>query len=368
MKPIITITFLLILLSSFQFLNGKLPSNSPKYFELESTWDKLHYQELKFYFDNPDSNIEHEMNLVFSKDSLPLFYYADILTPVCIDKICKPLYIELYWDLLGNYIGYGEYDDELLSKYDHETFNSEDYLKLHKLLSNPRSRIERKKISDLYDADKKREKSIQFKGKEVDGITGATKLEIKQSVVEGALFSCFTLYHLVHGSAQNKMKETTALIYNEEVAEEFLTSKNKYYQEYAIKNLPLNKFEGEIFSIVSIFKTANPLNRSIILKKLPKSLFSHSIMTETVYHELEKWDHNSRTLLIKNVEYADYTAFIYVSKKMEHLTKNQVSGYLKHLNLQKPENHDIVMKNLQVFSEDSTYPYEYLVKEYLDRN
>ena len=191
---------------------------------MESTWDQLDYHESKFYFNNPDTNIEHEVNLIFNKDSLPLFYYADILTPVCIDNICKPLYIELYWDLLSNYIGYGEYDDKLLSKYDHETFTSDDYLKLHELLSNPRSPIERKKISDLYEVEKTREKAIQFKGEEVDGITGATKLEIKQSVVEGALFSCHTLYHLVYGNVQTQIRKTTESIYDEEISKSFFTS------------------------------------------------------------------------------------------------------------------------------------------------
>ena len=307
------------------------------------------------------------MNLIFDKDSLPLFYYADILTPVCIDKICKPLYLELYWDLLGNYVGYGEYEEELLSKYDHESFDPQDYLKLHELLSNPHSKIERKKISDLYDVDKKREKTIQFKGKDVDGITGATKLEIKQSVVEGALFSCFTLYHLTYGSAQTKIKKSTALIYNEDVSEDFLNSKNKYYHEYAIKKLPAEKFEEKISSIVSMFKIANPLNRSVILKKLPKSIFSHPIVTETLYNDLEKWDRNSRTLLIKNIAFADTTAFISVSEKMEYLTKNQILKFLNHLDAQENNDQDIIKKNLQLFSENPISSYGYLVKEYLEK-
>ena len=111
----------------------------------------MHFHESTFFFDNPEMNIEHEMVLIFDADSLPLYYYSDIQTPVCIDNICKPLYIELYWDLLGNYLGYGEYKNHLLSKYDHETFDTADYLKLHKLLSNPHSKIEQRKISDLYD-------------------------------------------------------------------------------------------------------------------------------------------------------------------------------------------------------------------------
>ena len=328
----------------------------------------MHFHESTFFFDNPEMNIEHEMVLIFDADSLPLYYYSDIQTPVCIDNICKPLYIELYWDLLGNYLGYGEYKNHLLSKYDHETFDTADYLKLHKLLSNPHSKIEQRKISDLYDLNQKRKEVIQFKGKDVDGITGATKLEIKETVVDGALFSCYTLYHLVYGTASVKIKDNLNEIYNEEVAREFLNSENSIYQAYAIKNLRSEEFQENLPSIISIFSHSSPLNRSYILKKMPKELYQHSLLTYSLYQEIEKWDLNTRTLLIQNLEFADPQVLIGISEKIAYLTKNQILMYLDHLNRSQHSNMDIIKKNLHSFSENPNFPYGYAVKEYLKKN
>ena len=81
----------------------------------------------------------HQMYLLSDKEGYPLFFYSDIYTPVCIDNICKPIQIEIYLNLLGEYVGFALDKDQPLTKFDHEEFEPDDYEKFHKLLKRNHS-------------------------------------------------------------------------------------------------------------------------------------------------------------------------------------------------------------------------------------
>ena len=359
--------FIGLLGNSFLWYQSRLPLNPPKHLDIEVDWRRIAKSDTAFVFTNSDTLIEHEMWLLRDTQSNPLLYYSDIQTPVCIDGLCKPVYIELYWDLVGQYVGYGVYESQLLTKFDHETFKEVDYLKLHELLLNPHSIMDRKSVTDLYDVGKEREKAITFKGVEVDGISGATKKEIKNSIVEGALYSCYTLWHLAYKDGAKKIGQKLPEIYTDSLANQFLQSNRPAYQQYALKQLSDADFQEKIPFIVPILKNGNPLTRAYILKKLPKPLFSNPLVIKELYQYFSAFDLNAKTILVNNLVYSRPIAAEFLSSQLKAFSKNQLKQFLQHLKNKPSFQTEIVIQHLKKYTSNKDATYGYLVKEFFPK-
>ncbi len=333
-----------------------LPKNPTKFLSgdrLQKDWVE---SELTFIDHGLDTLYGQEVYLLYNDSGIPQIYYADVLADVCIDGLCKPLFIELYWDLLGQYSGFGVYPDELLSKFDHDLFTEQDYEKLDRLLADPYSKLEGKKLTDLYDPSKKREKVIEFKGKEVDGISGATKKEIKETVVEGALYSCFTLWQLANGEISVRIKENLSGIYTPALAQDFMESGISDYQVYAIKQFDDQDFTRYLKEVTMVILQARPLDRAWILKELPLEIWKNTTFVDSIYSNYAGFDSNTKTLLVNKLSLSTEKAALYLSSNLKEMTKNQIKTFLDSLSEITPE----IMENLVAFSEDEQNIYGYL--------
>lgn len=359
--------WILILFSSTLFLSeNRLPTNPPKFLKLNLADKQITKAEEAFIFSNPDTLIDHQMYLLKDENNLPLIYYSDINTPVCIDGICKPLFIEMYWDLTGEYIGYGVYPDQLLSKYDHDNFEEQNYNKLHALLSDEHSVIGRRNLRGLYDIQQERTEKIKFKGKEIDAVTGATKTEVKNSIVEGALYSCYKLWHIAYGDAEQQIKDQLPKIYNENVENFFLESDWGNYNTYAAKSLSPDRFHAKLNPLIKIIRSASPISRAYILKKMPKEVFGRSEMTAELFPFFGELDFNSKTLLLEALQYAQPENLELLAGQLSGLSKNQLHMYFAQLN----KNPDLVntqlINKLKLEANEPLFHNAYLVRSYVD--
>ncbi|MEM9259628.1 MAG: hypothetical protein AAGA62_08270, partial [Bacteroidota bacterium] len=263
---------LLLGISLWWLPSNGFPNNPPRYLQPGLDWQIVNTSLPVFSFANPDTSITHQLYLLTDSTNVPLMYYADILTPVCIDGVCKPVYLEMYWDLLGQYVGFGEYPDRPLTKYDHDLFAPEDYAKLQELLLDRNSILDRKNLDDLYDLRTVANEKIEYNGIEIDGVSGATKTEIKSSIVSGALYSCHRIWNLAHGAASEKIRGHLPQIYTDSLAERFLQSEISTYRYYAVRQMEGADF-ADFASVLEVFQRGKPLVRKHILKKMPDSLF-----------------------------------------------------------------------------------------------
>jgi len=358
--------FLVLITSSFLPDANNLPHNLPRHLDLPLNWKEITKSDFAFIFDNPDTLLKHEMFLLKNEQASPLLYYSEIQTPVCIDGVCKPVYIEMYWDLVGKYVGYGIFPAHLLTKFDHEAFTSTDYLKLHNLLLDPHSILDRRSLSDLYEPQKKREKTITFNGEEIDGISGATKKEIKNSIVAGALYSCYTLWQLAQTKATQKINVHLSHIYNDTLENHFLQSNRVAYQMYALKQLSSTDYSKKKAMILAVLKKGNPLTRAYILKKTPKSLFRHPLFIQQIFGNFSDLDLNTKTLLVRNLTFSSPEAARQISSQINQLSTNQLKQFLEIL-----ENHPLfntksVKENLKKYAVDKQSAYFYLINTFLN--
>lgn len=130
------------------------------------------------------------------------FFYKDI----CITGICRMAKFWIFWDGSGNYLGYRLNENDSLTKSDHIEFISDDYIKLHEILSDSTSILKdlfyENLAIKLENGNKYNKTSL-----DVDGYTSATPSALSKYVVKDAVFTCYTLWHTVYGETQTHIKD-----------------------------------------------------------------------------------------------------------------------------------------------------------------
>lgn len=344
----------------FQFVEN--PNQAPLFFSMTDEWRGAVEKE-RFVFNGLDSLDQHEFLVLANSNNQPLLYYSDLQTAVCADGECRLASLKIYWNLLGNYVGYGIHSDDPLTKYDHDPFTQDDYDKLHRLFLDNNSVLRQKTMYDLVDKVPVDPES-KDKSNSVDGMSSATKKNIADAVVKGGLYSCYTLWHLIHGEAKEKMKSYLKSIESDSLNTYFLYSDYKDYQLHALKYLSKEEFTKHPDQIGKIFLEAQPMTRTYILKKIPDNMLAQKQVTQILYNEFETVGINSRTQLINRLHTANNDAPDIISNYLSLLTRNQLKGYLDFLE-KKPEHlNSNVKSNLRVASKSKEFVYRHLIKEF----
>jgi len=266
-------------------------------------------QSFKLFYSDGES---YQLNLAYINGK-PDYYYQNIFTPVCLDNVCEPVYVNFYWDLLGNYIRYDIPIGEIFTKIDHEEFSIEDYEKMHKILSNTQSILKDLAMDELVDPQGNSSSSS------VDAITGATKKTIKNEVIEGALYTCYTLWHLAHGEVVPEMNKITEKIVSKELLHDFFRSSNYHYPYWAIDHVVnseelLNEFLPDIFVLV---RGKNVFTAKHALKVIPKNVFQGKENQTWLWETFLTSNYGIQIEILELLKDIDIDAYI-----VEELTEN----------------------------------------------
>ena len=350
--------------SEFQEGHDKLPlgtilDKAPEFFVLHwKDGTNLTPQKSDLYIE-VDSIGKQGINILLDQRKEPVLYSAAISTPVCADGECKLMNLKLYWTLLGEYAGFDRYPDLPLTKYDHDIFLEEDYQKLHELLTDDKSILGRRSIDRLVEKPKMR----TVNG--VDAVSGATIAQVKESIVPGALYSCYTAWHLTHGDIREKLKARTLSVLNENVIIDMLYSKNPEYQLFALEKMDQELYLQHHVQIAEIFITAIPLVRSVIAKSFMTHLKATPNLQLPFWQAFDKIDLGSRSLLLKNLGTAPPFAADILSGKLSAMSKNQLNGFFSHLS-PKHELPREILNNIKKFANSDSETYAYLAKQYIE--
>lgn len=308
-----------------------------------------------------DSLGAQKVNLLVDHKNRPILYNSHIITPVCADGDCKLMHITFYWTLLGDYAGFDRSVEEPLTKHDHDEFVYADYWKLHELLKDHNSILKRRAINELVE----KPKPSEMEG--VDALSGATVKEVKESVVGGALYSCYVAWHLVHGPIKEAIKEYSSKLQDNDMLLGMLESNHTNYQMHALTNLNKEDYKKHLERIAELFKTGIPLVRSFIIKNM--SDFFKEIPEEMrpFWEALPEIDINSRSLLLQHLENIPENNLLQLTSNLGVLTKNQLRLVLDYLEEKEPLS-DGIKINLGQFAGSSKEKHAYLVSQYLGEN
>ncbi|MBE9464804.1 hypothetical protein IEE83_23215 [Dyadobacter sp. UP-52] len=252
-----------------------------------------------------NDTLQYTLKLKFDDSGKPQYFFRNIFTPVCYTNECKPVHINFYWDLLGNYVRYDLPEGKVLTKVDHEEFKAEDYEKLQDILARQNSIFADLKMEDLIT------KGTDDLSDSVDAKTGATLKTIKNEVIDGAVYTCFTLWKIAYGKAVPEMLKITESYKNDKMLHDFLADKNYHYQYWAMEKVinkdgrVLKTFEPDIEKIIA---GKNLYTARTALQKTENDFFSKP--------QKQNW-------LWETFQSASYPMQIAILKKLSTIPLNQ---------------------------------------------
>jgi len=210
-----------------------------------------------------ENNIENTIKICSDSNQIPFRYEADINMPVCDDTLCANVILQIYWDLAGNYAGFDTIPGFPLTKFDYKKFTTADYEKLDQILKNRNSMLRILNKEDLVD------KSIKIKSETVDAVTGATPQTVKKSVIEGAVYSSYSLWHFVNGTIKNNFVNFTLDIYSEPISRQMILSDNYETQLFALNKWSEADYETQSELLFQIILKSVPLVKANAITKTP---------------------------------------------------------------------------------------------------
>lgn len=248
-----------------------------------------------------------------AETGFPVMYSRKIPTEVCIDDECRPVNIELFWNNTGRYLGYKLPEGEFLSKTKHEPFTAEEYGRLHTLLGDPLSPLANYSITELV-------KTKESTKTGVDAVSTATIAAVLDYIVPGAVYTTYTLWHIVYGETRREIELRTSEKLTSEQVVKFLNLESLEDRVWVLNHIPQEmQISGELLGkllqlisgediylaerslyvlppeilskevqlrLISRFKTAGFLQKKLIAGKLKEAPALEPEATQLLLNEL----------------------------------------------------------------------------------
>ncbi|MBV6642498.1 MAG: hypothetical protein KI791_17400 [Cyclobacteriaceae bacterium] len=193
-------------------------------------------------------------------------YGAHVTTPVCNTGLCYEAELDFYWDVLGNFRDFEILPDKPLTKLDHVPFEDSDYERLKAILLTKSPSFIHLRRDELvvtpFDTDPQ----------DVDAVGGATLKHIEKDMVEGAIYTCYTLWHIANGDINFQMQEHTIQNLEKDLLGKMLDSDNVDAHYFAAENMDPAYFEVFITQIARACKSYGQYFTDRIYSRLPDHL------------------------------------------------------------------------------------------------
>lgn len=181
---------------------------------------------LHSFNDMDDSLSVKEIVELRANNGIPIWFGRDVKKIVCFTGVCRLAHLWLFWNGVGDYLGFQLNENEPLTKTDHIEFSQADYLQLHKILNDSLSVLKAVKEEDLVD---------DFKGNNaLDGHTGATRTSFKDELVKNAAYTCYSLWHTVYGKTRMEIQKIIGQRMDSAYLQMLLDGDDIKYQKWAI--------------------------------------------------------------------------------------------------------------------------------------
>ena len=193
--------------------------------------DSVAYQMILTDPVNPDAvYLPHTVVLGFDEYGFPDKYKLSLFIDVCLQKICKPLAVTLFWNALGDY-EYLEYPEHLpFTKYNHKSFTPGDYRRLDEILRDRYSILGKHPLSFF-------EKQFTRDPARVDAVTSATPQAIRDAVVEEAAYTSWALWHWANGEIPGHLLQNTIGICSDDYLLHCLDSEDPRFVRFGLNQL-----------------------------------------------------------------------------------------------------------------------------------
>jgi hypothetical protein len=237
-----------------------------------------------------------EVELVFDTDGLPDFYRCHVNTPVCSDGLCRALILDVYWDLLGNFSSFEVPEFPPLTKWDHLEFTAEDYIKLAEILRDRKS-----VLGTVEDVNALFDPSTKKISEKVDAVTGATRETIKNAVVPGAVYSSYTIWHVVNGEIPSGIRQNTVSYLGSDLINKFLLSDNYHYHYEALDYLVSIGYERHLPELIQMLNNSDPFVTRMAVSQFPQSWLDNGQFQLTLTALMDHFDYQAQEIWLERM-------------------------------------------------------------------
>lgn len=260
-------------------------------------------------------------------DSLGILdkYVARVFTPVCeVDK-CYAIQVDFYWDVTGRFHHYDTISGQGLTKLDHIPFTDQDYVKLNYILSNPNSPLASYSKEELVH---------DVRSSEIDGFTGATINEIKETVISGAVYSCHTLWHIANGAVKDSIQKTTKGMFSKDLVGKLVNQEDQEINYFLIDNFSTKDFTNYLPEVLKTIEDGEGYFAKNAIERMPAEVLTDSL---------------SQKFFASYFPHLDYFAQVAMLKKLSGTTiNNALAGTLKdQLDDRNSYKNDLLQKLIQ---------------------
>ncbi|MEM6379550.1 MAG: hypothetical protein AAF705_15195 [Bacteroidota bacterium] len=240
-----------------------------------------------------DEDTQIEIKTIHSEEGLLEGYQAYIKTPVCETETCYIVQINFTWDIIGRYQKFDTIRGEGLTKLDHIPFTETDYQKLDQLLKDAKSPLANYKKEDLV---------RDTRSSAIDGFTGATVLEIKERVIEGGVYSCFTLWHLAHGSLVDSLQNRTANLLDSALVAHMVTKEDQDMSYFLLQQFSEQDYLQYLPQFLKTFEYGSGYYAKNALEKMPPKVFALPITQDFFATQFERLNYFAQVALLKKLQ------------------------------------------------------------------
>ncbi len=274
-------------------------------FLLLLTGNMLNAQETKRYadfrkeevFDFISENESVKVYLLINNEGLKEYYTANLTGNVCLDGLCKPININIYWDLLGNFKDYTTTKRNTLTKFDHIEFTPEDHIKLKEILADTGSLLKDYGMEDLVDTTVKVVSLVK-----VDAVTSATNKTFEGAIVPGAVYTVYKLWHFVNSDIRQKvLAYSQKNLFTDAEVKRLLLSGNRDYQYFLIENIPDSKVEIFKEQLIQLLDDKDDFVPLYALSKLPDGVWTNEELQAKVFRQMPDFKNPVRIYILEKL-------------------------------------------------------------------
>lgn len=167
-------------------------------------------------------------DVVLSKDrnGFPVEYALTFETSVCTDGQCRRVEVTMVWTATGHYERLRCPPDKPLTKNEHTPFSAKDYAKLDRILKSRDSILKSWTLAYLE------QPAAAADG--VDAVTMPTPITVRDSVIQDAAYTTWTLWHWSNGPIVPKLRAITSEHCTAAYLNHLLVSRDRRDSDYAL--------------------------------------------------------------------------------------------------------------------------------------
>jgi len=197
-----------------------------------------------------------------------------------------------YWNLVGDFVKYELVPEKPLTKQKHEPFTDADYQKLSELLTDKEPAF----------SNFKKEELVSKVANDIDASSGATIAAVKGQTIEGAIYSCYTLWQIANGEVVELIRQHTVKKLDKKVVQNIKQINTQDADYFLVDNFKKADFISYSATIKDLIKRSKGYFAKNTIEKMPDEMFSSLELQAFFSEQYKQLNYFAQTALLERLQ------------------------------------------------------------------